>query len=155
MRDAPHRGSRHKPSTGAQVTCTPAACACASVLGSWGKTMRDAVRNKKRWIGRRTPTQDPSTDLAAQTSNITWSSWYEMRACLDSNVLSKACGTPGTKSKEKAQGRDGPSTRSPRPRHTCSYIHEVRGFEHYIIIEFDLVRAARTKADGTSMDQES
>ena len=25
--------------------------------------MRDAVRNKERWIGRHTPTQDPSTDL--------------------------------------------------------------------------------------------
>ena len=33
------------------------------VLGSWGKTMRDAVRNKERWKTRRTPTQDPSTDV--------------------------------------------------------------------------------------------
>ena len=32
-----------------------------SVLGSWGKPMRDAVRNKERWERRRTPTQDPST----------------------------------------------------------------------------------------------
>ena len=35
---------------------------CRSVLGSWGKTMRDAVRNKERWKGRRTPTQHPSTN---------------------------------------------------------------------------------------------
>ena len=34
------------------------------VLGSWGKTMRDAVRNKDRWEGRRTPAQDPSTACA-------------------------------------------------------------------------------------------
>ena len=39
----------------------------ASVLGSWGNTMRDAVRNKE-WckrsvLGSCTPTQDPSTDL--------------------------------------------------------------------------------------------
>ena len=34
-----------------------------SVLGSWGNTMRDAVRNEERWKRRRTPTQDPSTDL--------------------------------------------------------------------------------------------
>ena len=33
----------------------------ASVLGSWGKTMREAVRNKERCQGRRTPTRDPST----------------------------------------------------------------------------------------------
>ena len=32
------------------------------VPGSWGNTMRDAVRNKERWKGRRAPTQDPSTD---------------------------------------------------------------------------------------------
>ena len=32
-----------------------------SVLGSWVKPMRDAVRNKERCQGRRTPTQDPST----------------------------------------------------------------------------------------------
>ena len=32
-----------------------------SVLGSWGKTMRDAVRNKTRWERAPSPTQDPST----------------------------------------------------------------------------------------------
>ena len=32
-----------------------------------GKTMRDAVRNTERWKGRRTPAQDPSTGLAAQS----------------------------------------------------------------------------------------
>ena len=32
-----------------------------------GETMRDAARNKERWKGRRTPTQGPSTDLAAQS----------------------------------------------------------------------------------------
>ena len=32
-----------------------------SVLGSLGKTMRDAVRNKGRWKRRRTPTQYSST----------------------------------------------------------------------------------------------
>ena len=32
-----------------------------SVLGSWVKTMRGAVRNKERCKRRRTPTQDPST----------------------------------------------------------------------------------------------
>ena len=36
---------------------------CGSVLGSWGKATRDAVRNKVRWKGRRAPTQDPSTDV--------------------------------------------------------------------------------------------
>ena len=30
--------------------------------------MREAVRNKERWRRRRTPTQDPSTDLAAQSA---------------------------------------------------------------------------------------
>ena len=34
----------------------------ALVLGYWGDTMRGAVRNKERWKGRRTPTQDPSTN---------------------------------------------------------------------------------------------
>ena len=34
-----------------------------SVLGSWGNTMRDAVRNKERWKRCRTPTQDPSTNF--------------------------------------------------------------------------------------------
>ena len=34
------------------------------VLGSWGKTMRDAVRSKDRWEGRRTPAQDPRTACA-------------------------------------------------------------------------------------------
>ena len=34
-----------------------------SVPGPWGKTMRDAGRNKERWKRRRTPTPDPSTDL--------------------------------------------------------------------------------------------
>ena len=29
--------------------------------------MRGAVRNKKRWKGRRTPTQDPSTDIRLRT----------------------------------------------------------------------------------------
>ena len=32
------------------------------VLGYWGNTMRDAVRNMERWKRRRAPTQDPSTD---------------------------------------------------------------------------------------------
>ena len=40
------------------------------VLGSWGKTMRDAVRNKERWERRRTPTQDPSTDLADESVSV-------------------------------------------------------------------------------------
>ena len=38
------------------------------VLGSWGNAMRDAARNKEMWKGRRTPTQDPSTDNAPQAS---------------------------------------------------------------------------------------
>ena len=33
-----------------------------SVLGSWGKTIRDAVRNKEWWKRRHTPTRDPSTN---------------------------------------------------------------------------------------------
>ena len=33
-----------------------------AVLGSWGKAMRGAGRNKGGWERRRTPTQDPSTD---------------------------------------------------------------------------------------------
>ena len=32
-----------------------------------GRTMRDAVRNKVLWERRRMPTQDPSTDMAAQS----------------------------------------------------------------------------------------
>ena len=32
-----------------------------SVLGYWGKAMRDAGRNTERWKRRRTPTQDPGT----------------------------------------------------------------------------------------------
>ena len=40
-----------------------AAAKLGSVLGSWGETMRDAVRNTESWKGRRTPTQDPSTDV--------------------------------------------------------------------------------------------
>ena len=34
------------------------------LLGSWGKTTRDAVGNKEWWKGRHTPTQDPSTNNA-------------------------------------------------------------------------------------------
>ena len=39
----------------------PSSAQLGSVLGSWGKTMRDAVKNKESWKRRRTPTQDPST----------------------------------------------------------------------------------------------
>ena len=41
----------------------PSSAQLGSVLGSWGKPIRDAVRSKERWKGRRAPTQDPSTDL--------------------------------------------------------------------------------------------
>ena len=34
------------------------------VLGSWGKTTRDAVRNEEWWERRHAPTQDPSTNTA-------------------------------------------------------------------------------------------
>ena len=40
----------------------------SSVLGSWVITTRDTVGNKERWKRRRTPTQDPSTDLAAESA---------------------------------------------------------------------------------------
>ena len=39
----------------------PSSAQVGSVLGSWGKTTRDAARNKKRRKRRRTPIQDPST----------------------------------------------------------------------------------------------
>ena len=32
--------------------------------------MRDAVRNKERWKRRRTPTQDPSTDLRGKLRDV-------------------------------------------------------------------------------------
>ena len=38
----------------------------ALVLGSWGNTMRGAVRNKERWKARPAPTQDPSTNNTAR-----------------------------------------------------------------------------------------
>ena len=41
-----------------------------SVLGSWGKAMRDAVGNKERWERRRTPTQDPSTNHSSQANAL-------------------------------------------------------------------------------------
>ena len=40
----------------------PSGANSASVLGSWGKAMRDAVRNTEEWTRRRAPTQDPSTN---------------------------------------------------------------------------------------------
>ena len=45
----------------------PSSAQLGSVLGSWGNTTRGAVSNKERWGRRRTPTQDPSTYLAAQS----------------------------------------------------------------------------------------
>ena len=39
----------------------PSSAQVGSVLGSWGKTTRGAVRNKQSLKRRRTPTQDPST----------------------------------------------------------------------------------------------
>ena len=41
--------------------CTSSA-QLGSVLGSWGKAMRDAVRNKERRRRRRAPTQYAGTD---------------------------------------------------------------------------------------------
>ena len=38
------------------------ALGAALVPGSWGNTMRGAVRYKEWWRRRRTPTQDPSTN---------------------------------------------------------------------------------------------
>ena len=38
------------------------ATSCRSVLGYWGNTIWGAVRNKERWKGHRTPTQEPSTN---------------------------------------------------------------------------------------------
>ena len=47
-----------------------------SVLGSWGKTMREAVRNKERWKGRRASAQDPSTDhLLSRTDPLDPDLW--------------------------------------------------------------------------------
>ena len=34
-----------------QRLCLPSSAQLGSVLGSWGKTTRDAVRNKERWKG--------------------------------------------------------------------------------------------------------
>ena len=45
-------------------TARPAPSAPFPVLGSWGKTTQDAVRNKECWKRRHTPTQDPSTNEA-------------------------------------------------------------------------------------------
>ena len=46
------------------------------VLGSWGKTMREAFRNKERWKGRRASTQDPSTDhLLSRTDPLDPDMW--------------------------------------------------------------------------------
>ena len=48
-----------------------------SVLGSWGKPMRDAVRNKgKGEKGASTPTQDPSTDLVSQPARTSHAAQY-------------------------------------------------------------------------------
>ena len=47
------------------ASCFEAAALVRLVLGSWGNTTRGAVRNKERWKARRTPIQDPSTDLAS------------------------------------------------------------------------------------------
>ena len=40
-----------------------------SVLGSWGITMRDAVRYKERLKGHRAPTQDPPRTVRRRTEN--------------------------------------------------------------------------------------
>ena len=37
--------------------------------------MRDAVRNTETWKGRRAPTQDPSTELAAPICNLLQWTW--------------------------------------------------------------------------------
>ena len=47
------------------VGAAAAAAGATLLLGSWGKSTRDAVRNKERWKRRRSPTQDPSTAAAA------------------------------------------------------------------------------------------
>ena len=48
-----------------------------------GKTMRE-VRTKERWKGRRTPTQDPSTDLAAQSADY---SIAHSPGCPSANII--------------------------------------------------------------------
>ena len=42
----------------------------ASVLGYWGNTMRDAVRNAERWKRRGTPTRDPSTNNRPRQAHL-------------------------------------------------------------------------------------
>ena len=78
----------------------PSRAKSASVLGSWGKAMRDAVRNTERWKRRRTPTQDPSTNnwrlkirvplFAARTLNATGQS--RVTLSLRQERLRAACG---------------------------------------------------------------
>ena len=66
-------------------TRLPAILAAANAVSTriLGIAMRDAVRNKERWKGCRTPTQDPSTDA------VWWrcGSWSEA-APLPPDVLS-------------------------------------------------------------------
>ena len=56
------------PRPGARELLASAGASSTRILGN---TMRYAVRDKERWKRRRTPTQDPSTDLAAQSAAVT------------------------------------------------------------------------------------
>ena len=53
------------------MAALPSSAQLGSVLGSWGKTMRDAGRNTERWRRRRTPTQEPSTYRARAAERAT------------------------------------------------------------------------------------
>ena len=57
-------------------------CTLRSVLGFWGKTMRDAVRSKEGCTGRRAPSQDPSThnQFATTRTQPTWRARHPNRA---------------------------------------------------------------------------
>ena len=73
-----------------------AAAAAASVLGSWGKTMRDAVRNTEMWGRPRTSTQDPSTGLSrGHVAAGTYRFWRDLGyfvGAITSAVLADAVG---------------------------------------------------------------
>ena len=65
------RSGDHAPPPGTRRASMGARCSRSRpVLGSWGKTVRDAVRNKERWSRRRAPTQYPRTDLARRRARI-------------------------------------------------------------------------------------
>ena len=68
--DAPGVLSARRVLGARELVCATREQRSGSELGSWGKTMRGAGRNKERWRRRRTPTQDPSTDLVCEVLDL-------------------------------------------------------------------------------------